>query len=136
MLADASATRDLGGETQAGSVAAVQLVRFGSEYGREIDRFGSVGFRIAGLARVVEGRVACITLTAGGRIGRHAAVGRQVFAVVAGSGSVSGGDGVEHDIAAGTAAVWEAGEEHETRTNAGQTAIVVEGAGVEAEARP
>jgi quercetin dioxygenase-like cupin family protein len=112
----------------------VQLVRFGPEIGRALDRFGSTAARIAPLARV-EAQVVVIHLEAGGRVGRHPAVGRQVLAVVAGAGTVSGGDGVEHAVEAGQAAVWEPGEEHETRTDTGLTAVVVEG-GVEVLAQP
>jgi hypothetical protein len=55
-------------------------------------------------------------------------VGAQVLAVVAGSGTVSGSDGVAHPVEPGVAAVWERGEEHDTRTETGLTAVVVEGA--------
>lgn len=105
----------------------MRLVRFGPEAGREIDRFGSVGFRLAPIVRG-GARVACVHLAAGGSIGRHPAAGPQVLAVVAGSGVVSGGDGAERPIEPFEAAVWEAGEEHEARTAGGLTAIVVEGA--------
>jgi hypothetical protein len=40
---------------------------------------------------------------------------------------VSGNDGVEQPIHAGEAAVWQQGEEHETRTDDGLTAVVSEG---------
>ncbi len=46
--------------------------------------------------------------------------------VVQGEGWASGGDGSEQPIAAGTAVLWTAGEEHESRTHGGLTAIVVE----------
>ena len=44
---------------------------------------------------------------------------------------MSGADGVEHAIGAGVAAVWEDGEEHETRTVDGFTGVVVEGDGID-----
>ena len=114
----------------------MRLVRFDPATGREIDRFGSVGFRLTPLVSVPEGRVACFHLEPGGRVGRHPAVGMQVLAVVAGSGMVSGGDGEEVEIAPGVAAVWEDGEEHETRTDSGLTAIVVEGGALDVLAGP
>jgi quercetin dioxygenase-like cupin family protein len=113
----------------------VQLVRFGTDVGREIERFGSVGALIAPLVRG-ESQVAVLHLSAGGRVGRHSAVVPQVLAVVAGSGTVSGSDGVEHAVATGDAAVWEPGEEHETRTDSGLMAIVVEGDVLDVVARP
>ena len=54
-----------------------------------------------------------------------------MLAIVAGAGVVSGGDGVEHVVGVGDAAVWEAGEEHETRTDDGLTAVVIEADGLE-----
>jgi hypothetical protein len=45
---------------------------------------------------------------------------------VQGEGWASGGDGDEQPITAGTAVFWPVGEEHETRTDIGLTAIVVE----------
>jgi hypothetical protein len=55
---------------------------------------------------------------------------------VSGEGTVSGADGAEQAIAAGVAAVWEPGEEHETRSEAGLTALVIEGAVVDVLAAP
>ena len=109
----------------------MRLLRFGSEQSRSIDRFGSREFHLAPLARTTESQISYARLGAGGIIGRHPAASRQVLAVVEGSGFVSGADGVEQAIAAGTAAVWEEGEEHLTRTDHGLVAIVIEGAGVE-----
>jgi quercetin dioxygenase-like cupin family protein len=114
----------------------VRLVRFDASQGREIEEFGSEAFRLAPLARVADGQIACVRLGPGGRIGRHPAAGAQLLAVVAGDGTVSGADGVEQEIAAGVAAVWEDGEEHETRTTGGLTAIVVEGDGLDVLAAP
>jgi len=71
-------------------------------------------------------QAACFRLTPGGRIVRHPATVPQILAVVAGSGWVSGADGREERIEAGRAAFWEAGEGHETRTDDGLEAIVIE----------
>jgi GrpB-like predicted nucleotidyltransferase (UPF0157 family) len=85
-------------------------------------------FRIGPLAGLdARGRVQIMHLAAGGRIGRHPAVGRQLFAVVAGAGWVSGGTGERRAIGAGYAAVWEPGEDHETTTEDGLTAVCIEG---------
>jgi quercetin dioxygenase-like cupin family protein len=112
----------------------VQLVRFSPEQGREIDRFGSAGARIAPLARG-DSQVVVLHLAAGGSVGRHPSVGTQLLAVVAGSGTVSGADGVEHAVEPGVVAVWEPGEEHETRTETGLTAVLVEGPSLDVPAR-
>jgi quercetin dioxygenase-like cupin family protein len=49
-----------------------------------------------------------------------------LFTVVRGAGWVSGGDGGRAAIAAGEAVLWEAGEEHESGSDEGMTALVVE----------
>jgi hypothetical protein len=45
---------------------------------------------------------------------------------VAGSGWVSGGDGGREPIRTGEAVLWEPGEEHESGSDDGMTALVVE----------
>lgn len=106
----------------------MRLLRFGPEEGRPIDGHESVDFRIAPLARVAgSAHVAVAHLGPGGRIGRHPAAARQILAVMSGSGWVSTADGVEHEIGPGIAALWEAGEEHETRTTDGLVALILEG---------
>ncbi len=82
------------------------------------------------LARGVPVQAACFRLASGGRIARHPASVPQILAVVAGSGWVSGSDGREEPIEAGIAVFWETGESHETRTDDGLTAIILEGEGV------
>jgi quercetin dioxygenase-like cupin family protein len=63
----------------------------------------------------------------GGRLLRHPATIPQVLAVLEGSGEVSGADGVVDPIAAGEAVFWHKGEEHETMSVAGLTALIIEG---------
>jgi quercetin dioxygenase-like cupin family protein len=62
----------------------------------------------------------------GGVVGRHPAVVPQLFVVVRGSGWVSGGNGEREPIVAGEVVLWEAGEEHESGSEAGMTALVLE----------
>jgi quercetin dioxygenase-like cupin family protein len=77
------------------------------------------------LARGAAVQAACFRIAAGGRIARHPADADQILAVVEGSGWISGDEG-EEPIAAGEAVYWHRGEEHETRTDTGLTAIVIE----------
>lgn len=62
----------------------------------------------------------------GGSLGLHPAPSDQLFCVVEGEGEVSGADGIRASIQAGQAALWIAGESHETTTKTGLTAIIVE----------
>jgi quercetin dioxygenase-like cupin family protein len=50
----------------------------------------------------------------------------QLFVVVRGSGWVSGRDGQREAISAGEAVLWEPGEEHESGSDEGMTALVLE----------
>ena len=91
---------------------------------REIDRFESVAARVRRLAP--EAHVVVIENGPGGKVGRHPAASEQLFIVVRGSGWVVGEDGRREPIATGEAVLWEAGEEHESGSDEGLTALVVE----------
>lgn len=105
----------------------MRIFRFGDEAAIPIDRFGS-RFRLAPL--VGDGtavRAQVMELPAGGCVGRHPAAARQLFAVMAGRGEVTGGDGAARTIGPGEAALWEPGEEHGVTSDDGLTAVCVEG---------
>jgi quercetin dioxygenase-like cupin family protein len=76
-------------------------------------------------------QAAIFRVAAGGRVARHPATVPQILAVLEGSGEVSGADGVGEPIAAGEAVFWSQGEEHETRSELGLTALVIEGESVD-----
>jgi quercetin dioxygenase-like cupin family protein len=85
---------------------------------------GSVNAAVRRLA--AEAHVAVIDVEPGGIVGRHSAGGMQLFAVIRGSGWVSGGEGERDPIRAGEAVVWDLGEEHESGSEEGMTVFVVE----------
>jgi quercetin dioxygenase-like cupin family protein len=91
---------------------------------RSITQFGSREAAVRGVTR--EGHVVVVEISPGGVLGRHPATVAQLFVVVSGSGWVRGADGGRVEIAAGEAALWEAGEEHESGSGQGMTALVVE----------
>jgi GrpB-like predicted nucleotidyltransferase (UPF0157 family) len=106
----------------------VQIFRFDPEVSVPVDAFGS-RFKLGPLADAGGPvRVQVLHLPAGGQVGRHAAAGRQLFAVVAGAGWVSGDAGRRREVGPGTAALWEPGEQHEAGSDGGMTAVCVEGA--------
>jgi quercetin dioxygenase-like cupin family protein len=74
----------------------------------------------------VGARMACFYIGMGGFIPRHPATGPQLFVAIDGSGWVSGEDGTKVPIKAGQAAFWEGGETHESGSDDGMKAIVVE----------
>jgi quercetin dioxygenase-like cupin family protein len=73
-----------------------------------------------------EGHVYCVRFAPGGAIGPHEATFGQLFLVVAGSGWVSGGDGVARPLGAGQGAMIERGEVHAKGSDVGMTAIMVQ----------
>jgi quercetin dioxygenase-like cupin family protein len=91
---------------------------------REVTAPGSVSARVRRLAG--EAHVVAIEVGPEGVVARHPAAGAQLFAVVRGSGWVSGGDGQRESIEAGEAVLWEPGEEHESGSDGGMTVLVVE----------
>lgn len=94
---------------------------------RTVDANGSRGFSIGAFGVSAEAHLVAVNLSPGGVIGRHPALGRQLLVVLSGEADVSGADSIVRKIGPGEAAVWEPGEEHETRTSTGLVALVVEG---------
>ena len=105
----------------------MERLRFDSSAGKRVDRYESE-FVLAPLT-VPDGRVkaACFHVPAGGIVGFHEATVPQLFCVVAGSGWVTGPDRARVPVAAFEAAFWEAGEWHESGSDSGMTAVVLEG---------
>jgi quercetin dioxygenase-like cupin family protein len=91
---------------------------------RSIDRFESLNASVRRLAPAAH--VVVIEIGAGGRVGRHRAASQQLFTVVRGSGWVAGPDGRRVDLVAGEAVLWSLDEEHESGSEDGMTALVVE----------
>ena len=106
----------------------MRIVQVGAVQPRTIEKFGSRGFTIGTLCP--DACVAAATLEAHGRIGRHPAVVDQCLLVIEGRASVSGGDGSTVAIEAGQAALWVAGEDHETKTDEGARILIIEGRGL------
>jgi quercetin dioxygenase-like cupin family protein len=103
----------------------VKLVSF--DPAKAITHFDSSGATIGGVASCA-GRVKLskLELETGGVVGMHEATCPQLFLVVAGSGWVRAGDGERVAVARGDAAFWDTGELHESGSEDGLTAIVVE----------
>ena len=91
--------------------------------------FGSRGVTATPHARVaaVEGAaVDLMTFAPGAVLGQHPTRLWQLFALVAGHGWVSGSAGVRVLLAAGECVVWEPGEQHESGTDDGMVALVIQ----------
>jgi len=104
----------------------VRIFDVGDLPDRVIGAFGSSGFTLGHIGDGVHAIV--IRLDAGGRIGRHPAVRSQLLVPVSGRASVAGSDDTAPvDIGPGQAVAWDQGESHETTTDAGLTAVILEG---------
>ena len=113
--------------TGTGRVPAVRIHTFSADHGRRINLFDSDFLQVPLSQPGDVCMASAMFLPPGGVIRRHEATMPQLLCVIAGSGYVSGSDGVEVPIEALQAAFWEAGESHGTRTDTGMTTITLEG---------
>jgi quercetin dioxygenase-like cupin family protein len=97
---------------------------------RDVGQFGSAGVEMLRLlpVHVTTGAASLhvARIAPGGTLGRHPSRQWQLFAVVEGSGWVTGTDDVRHEIGAGQAAVWAPGEEHAAGSAAGMLAVIAQ----------
>jgi hypothetical protein len=106
----------------------LRIYRFDVEVGRKIDVFDSVNFVMSKVVRLTaEARVSCAYLGPNGRIGSHPTVVPQLLLVVQGAGWVRGEAADRIPVAIGHAVFWGQDEWHETITDTGLMAIVIEG---------
>ncbi|WP_244928277.1 cupin domain-containing protein [Nocardioides sp. W7] len=105
----------------------MRVLSLGAQPGRPVDAHGSRGFDVSAFGITAEAHLVTVRLKAGGVIGRHPAAGRQLMVVLSGDAIVSGSSGDPVVLQAGQAAVWEPNELHETRSESGLVALVVEG---------
>lgn len=105
----------------------MKLFQLDAQTGRTIDRFDSIGASYAQITHT-NGKVqiGCMRVAADGIVGYHQAVTPQLFVVVSGHGWVTGVDRQRTPIRSGQVAFWDAGEWHESGTEVGMTAIVIE----------
>lgn len=96
--------------------------------GRPVHHFGSIGFSVTPAGTGVHAIVA--GLEPGGHIGRHPAVVDQALVVLTGDALVSGDDGQLVETKPGQVVLWRAGEDHETRSRHGLTALILEADGL------
>jgi quercetin dioxygenase-like cupin family protein len=106
----------------------MKMFRFDPEAGRSIDRYNSSGFAISRVIHLPdEAVIHCAYLEANGVIGYHQATMSQLYLVVRGEGWVRAESPVRIPIRAGQAVYWEKDEYHESGTETGMTAIIIEG---------
>ena len=103
----------------------MEIFTFGKKDGQVINHFDSTFIMTKILNTKGEVRMKCMHLAEGGIIGFHKAVVPQLLLVVQGEGCVRGIGG-ETKVTIGDAVFWEKDEGHETISETGMMAIVIE----------
>lgn len=104
----------------------MQIYRFDPESGKQITRFDSDLVMSRIIQTSENAHVGCMHLSANGVVGYHEAVCPQLMAIVSGAGQVRSGENDAVHVKAGEAVFWEKEEWHETKTETGLMAIVIE----------
>ncbi|RDY71128.1 cupin domain-containing protein [Halobacillus trueperi] len=104
----------------------MDIYSFKKETGKKVEKFQSdfIMSRITKTQKDVH--IGCMHLEEHGVIGYHQDVVPQLLLVVEGEGMVKGEEKRVTPVSSGDAVYWEKGEWHETKTEAGLTAIVIE----------
>lgn len=104
----------------------MKIYQVKKEAGKKISKFDSdfVMSRIAKTEKAAH--IGCVHLDENGLIGYHQAVVPQLLLIVNGEGWVRGEQNEYLPVHSGEAVFWDKGEWHETKTDTGLTAIVIE----------
>ena len=104
----------------------MKFFNFNKESGKVISKFNSDFI----MSRIVQtnsaASIGCMHLGENGLIGFHQAVGPQLLLIVSGEGLVSIDQEEYYKVQPGDAVFWEKEEWHETKSDNGLTAIVIE----------
>ena len=110
----------------------MNIFRFDSDVGKEIEQFGSVKVIISKVVHLeAEAMINCVYLRPNGKIGYHQAATRQLFLLVEGQGWVRSESAEKHAVREGQAVFWEKDEWHESGTETGMTAVIIEGVSID-----
>jgi quercetin dioxygenase-like cupin family protein len=104
----------------------MHIYQFNKETGRDINKFKSNFIMSRILQLSGQCTIGCAYLECEGIIGYHQAPVPQFLLIVNGEGWVRGSDNISHVVKQGDAVFWEQDEWHETRTDSGLTAIIIE----------
>lgn len=107
----------------------MKLFTLDAEFGKEIERFGSKNLIVNHMLHNTSGdiHIVCMHLGKSGLVGLHKALTPQLFVVIEGKGWVKGKEDRKIPISKGQIAFWDKEEWHETTTEDGLVAIVIEG---------
>lgn len=104
----------------------MKIYQFKKEVGKKITKFDS-NFVMSHITQTeTAAHIGCMHLDANGLVGYHQAVVPQLLLIVNGEGWVRGETDEYIKVHSGEAVFWEKDEWHETKTDTGLTAIVIE----------
>lgn len=110
----------------------MKIFRFDPEVGQEVEQFGSVKAIISKILHLEnEAAISSVYIRPNGKLGHHQAVTSQLFLLVQGEGWIRGETEEKLAIREGRAIFWEQGEWHESGTETGMTAVIIEGINID-----
>lgn len=110
----------------------MRMFRFDAGVAHPVTQFDSHGVAMGrGVRFEGDAQIGCFHIEPGGVVGYHQAGGPQLFMCVSGEGWVTGTDRCRVEIHPGQAAFWTTGEFHESGSETGMMAVVVEGSNVD-----
>lgn len=104
----------------------MEIYQFKKEAGNKITKFNSDFIMSRIIQTQKKAHIGCMHLDENGIIGYHQAVVPQLLLIVSGVGWVRSETGGFIKVHSGEAIFWENDEWHETKTDTGLTAIVIE----------
>lgn len=106
----------------------MRIFRFDPEVGKELEQFGSVKAIISRILHLEdEVVISSVYIQPQRKIGYPQAVTPELFLLVQGEGWVRGENDEKLDVQEGHAIFWEQGEWHETGSEKGMIAVIIEG---------
>jgi quercetin dioxygenase-like cupin family protein len=104
----------------------MEFYKFNKRSGKKINKFNS-DFTMSRILNTENAaHIGCMYLEENGVIGYHQAVSPQLLLIMNGEGYVRGEKDEYFKVQSGDAVFWEKDEWHETKTDKGLTAIVIE----------
>ncbi|EPD50284.1 hypothetical protein HMPREF1210_02855 [Paenisporosarcina sp. HGH0030] len=104
----------------------MEFYQFNKESGKQISKFNSDFI----MSRIIQTdkttNIGCMHLDKNGIVGYHQAVVPQLLLILSGEGTVRNDKEEYFKVQSGDAVFWEKDEWHETKSNDGLTAIVIE----------
>ena len=104
----------------------MEFYTFSKDAGRKIEAFQSDFVMTRIIRTVQDAHIGCMYLGQNGIIGYHQATMPQLLLILNGGGHVRGEKEAYIEVRPGDAVFWEKGEWHETKSEQGLTAIVIE----------